>query len=271
MTNLPAGRQGDEGKGIVTRVRSRAESAGVPLKDMEFVQFYPTAMGKRGSRLLLYEKMLIQEGVVLKNTEGEDILRKNDKDPATITRDQLAQLIIKELKEGPEENKRIIMDLESLSEQTAKDLTQLLPSSWWKGEKTYDVVPTTHFCMGGIETDKWGATSVSGLFAVGEATAGAHGSNRLAGNALAEVFSLGSLVGEKAADHAMTIGSHFPIKESADDEQHRLEEEFSGEGESPRQMIQELKTEMWNKAGISRKKNELEYALKYIQRSCPIR
>ena len=191
-----------------------AFDTGVALKDMEFVQFYPTARGKQGSRLLLYEKMLVQKGVVLKNSDGEDILRKNGADPAVITRDQLAQLIIKEIKDSPEGKQRIIMDLESLSEQTAKELTQLLPSSWWKGEKTYEVVPTTHFCMGGIETDKWGATSVSGLFAVGEVTAGAHGANRLAGNALAEVFSMGSLVGEKAADLAMNTSSPFPIKEA---------------------------------------------------------
>ncbi len=246
-----------------------AFDTGVALKDMEFVQFYPTARGKQGNRLLLYERMLVQKGVILKNSDGEDILKKNDRDPATITRDQLAQLIIKEIKNSPEGNQKIIMDLESLSEQTAKELINLLPSSWWKGEKTYEVLPTTHFCMGGIETDKWGATSLSGLFAVGEATAGAHGANRLAGNALAEIFSMGSLVGEKAADLAMNISSHFLIKEAADDEIKRLEREFSGEGESPRKLIQELKVQMWNNVGVSREKNELEEALEYIQGPLP--
>jgi len=246
-----------------------AYDAGVALKDMEFVQYYPTAMGKRGSRLLLYEKMLVQKGVVLKNSNGEDILKKNDADPAHITRDQLAQLITKEIKNSPEGKQSIIMDLESLSEETAKELTQLLPSSWWKGEKTYEVVPTTHFFFFFFETDKWGATSITGLFAVGEVTAGAHGANRLAGNALAEVFSMGSLVGEKAADMAINAGPPFPIKEAADDEIKRLEKEFSAEGESPRQLIQQLKAQMWNKVGISRKKNELEEALEYIQGSWP--
>jgi succinate dehydrogenase/fumarate reductase flavoprotein subunit len=123
--------------------------------------------------------------------------------------------------------------------------------------------------MGGIETDKWGATPLSGLFAVGEVTAGAHGANRLAGNALAEIFSLGSLVGEKAADLAMNTGTPSPIKEAADDEKKRLERDFSAEGESPRQLIQELKAQMWNKVGISREKNELEEALKYIQEPLP--
>ncbi len=260
-TNNAAGITGD---GL-----SLAFDAGVALKDMEFVQFYPTAMGKRGGRLLLYEKMLVQKGVVLKNSNGEDILRKNDKDPARITRDQLAQLIIKEIKSSPEGKEKIFMDLESLSEQTAKELTHLLPPLWWKGEKTYEVVPTTHFCMGGIVTDKWGATSLSGLFAVGEVTAGAHGANRLAGNALAEIFSLGSLVGEQAVDLAMNTDTFFPIKEAADNEKKRLEREFSEVGESPRQLIQELKAQMWNNVGISREKNELEKALEYIQGPWP--
>ncbi len=241
-----------------------AYDAGVALKDMEFVQFYPTARGKQGSRLLLYEKMLIQKGVVLKNSDGEDILKKNGKDPATITRDQLAQLIINEIKEGPEGKERIVMDLSSLTEETAKELIHLLPAAWWKGEKAYDVVPTTHFCMGGIETDKDGATSVRGLFAVGEATAGAHGANRLAGNALAEIFSLGSLVGEKAAELTMNTGAHLPINEAADIEKERLEKEFSEEGVCPKQLIQDLKEQMWDKAGIAREKNELEKALEFI-------
>jgi succinate dehydrogenase/fumarate reductase flavoprotein subunit len=80
---------------------------------------------------------------------------------------------------------------------------------------------------------------------------------------------MGSLVGEKAADLALNTGSHFPIKEAADDEMKRLEREFSGEGESPRQLLQELKAQMWNNVGVSREKNELEEALEYIQGSQP--
>jgi succinate dehydrogenase flavoprotein subunit len=246
-----------------------AYDMGVALKDMEFVQFYPTAMGKKGSRLLLYEKMLVQKGVVLKNSAGEDILKKNGADPSRITRDQLAQLIIKEINAGIKDSQKIVMDLEPLSEETAKELTQLLPPLWWKGQKAYEVVPTTHFCMGGIATDKWGATSLSGLFAVGEVSTGAHGANRLGGNALAEVFSMGSLVGEKASELAMAIESISPIEEAIGNEKKLLEGKFSKEGASPRQLIQKLKEQMWYKVGISRNKNELEDALEHIQASWP--
>jgi aspartate oxidase len=51
-----------------------AYDLGIPLKDMEFVQFYPTAAGKRGSRLILYERMLAQPGVLIRNRQGENIL-----------------------------------------------------------------------------------------------------------------------------------------------------------------------------------------------------
>lgn len=247
-----------------------AYEAGVALKDMEFVQFYPTAMGKKGSRLLLYEKMLIQKGVALKNDSGEDILRKNGADPSQITRDQLAQLIIKEIKPLSHNPQRIIMDLESIPEETAKELTQLLPPLWWKGQKTYEVVPTTHFCMGGVATDQWGATSLKGLYAVGEVSAGAHGANRLGGNALAEVFSMGSLVGEKASQLAMTLGAPDPIDDVTLNEKNRLEEMFSNEGTRPRQLIQALKKLMWHNVGISRVGNDLENAVKSIQKPWPL-
>lgn len=243
-----------------------AYDLGIPLKDMEFVQFYPTAMGRRGSRLLLYEKLLAQKGVVLKNRDGEDIIRKNGfADPTSMTRDQLAQLIIKEIRDDSTDKQSVIMDTESLPEETARQLAQLLPPSWWNGEKIYEVAPTAHFCMGGVVTDQWGETSLSNLFAVGEVTAGAHGANRLGGNALAEVFAMGSLVGTKAAEKAMKIRTILPVQEAADNEKLRLEGEFSGQGLSPGDMIRKLKSLMWDKAGIIREKNEIQEALEVIR------
>ncbi|MDM8522519.1 FAD-binding protein [Desulfococcaceae bacterium HSG8] len=239
---------------------------GISLKDMEFVQFYPTAMGRRGSRLLLYEKMLAQKGVVLKNGAGEDIIRKNGfADSTSMTRDQLAQLIIKEIRNDSAGKQSVIMDIGSLSEEKAGQLKQLLPPAWWKGQKAYEVAPTAHFCMGGVVTDQWGETSLGGLFAVGEVTGGAHGANRLGGNALAEVFAMGSLVGTKAGELAAKIGTTPLVQEEADSEKLRLEEAFSDQGPSPKELIRELKTLMWNKVGIIREKNEVEEALGVIR------
>jgi len=63
--------------GITGDGQALAYDLGIPLKDMDFVQFYPTATGKRGSRLILYEKMLAQPGVFLCNGQGENILKRH--------------------------------------------------------------------------------------------------------------------------------------------------------------------------------------------------
>lgn len=247
-----------------------AYELGVALKDIEFVQFYPTAMGKLGNKILLYENLLAQKGVILKNREGDDIIRKNGiTDPTRVTRDQMAQLIMKEIKDDRTGSQQISMDLGALSEEKARELTRLIPSSWWKGEKQFKVAPTAHFCMGGVVTDKWGETSQRGLFAVGEVTAGAHGANRLGGNALAEIFSMGSLVGLKAAELATKIAPQQPGQEVADNEISRLESMFSKQGMPPKVLIRDLKTLMWHKVGIIREKNELDEALERLQGSWP--
>ena len=247
-----------------------AYDLGVALKDIEFIQFYPTAMGKRGNRLLLYEKLLGQKGVALRNKEGADIVRKNGiADPMQINRDQLSQLIMKEIKDDPAASRQIYIDLREISEETARTMPQLIPSAWWKGQKQFEIMPTAHFCMGGIVTDPWGQTSLPGLFAAGEASAGAHGANRLSGNALAEVFSLGSLAGAKAAELAANSVSHPPKQEEIDNEINRLEAVFSGLGKPPKDLIRDLKTLMWYKVGIIREKNELEQALDRLREPVP--
>ena len=243
---------------------------GVPLKDMEFIQFYPTATGKRATRILLYERFLALPEVVLRNRDGEDILERHGfSDPMRLTRDQLAQLIMKEIINGGTLNNGVIMDLGALSEDRARQLARLLPSRWWKGGKTYEVAPTAHFCMGGIVTDQSGETSVRGLFSVGEATAGVHGANRLGGNALAEIFTMGSFVGKNAGECVMDMESASSPKEVIEAEKSRLEGAFSVEGPKPKQMIKELKKLMWHKVGVIRKKDELEEALTRIQDSWP--
>jgi fumarate reductase (CoM/CoB) subunit A len=248
-----------------------AYEVGVALKDMEFVQFYPTAAGKRGNKLLLYERLLAQKGVVLKNRKGEDIIRKNGiADPTQVTRDQLAQIIMKEIKDDRTgSSQQILMDLAALSQKTAGELAQLLPSSWWEGQKQIEVTPTAHFCMGGVVTDQWGETSQKGLYAVGEVSAGAHGANRLGGNALAEVFSMGSLAGMRAAELAVSNALHPVDKEVTNDEIKRLEGMFSKQGVPPKDLIRDLKTLMWNNVGIIREKTELEKALEQLRAPLP--
>ncbi len=238
---------------------------GVPLQDMEFVQFYPTARGKHGSRLLLNEKLLAQPGVALKNRNQEDILKKRGiTDFLTVTRDQLAQVMMQEVREGV-----VVMDLEALSDEKAALLAPILPALWWKGQKIFPVLPTAHFCMGGVITDTTGKTGVRGLFAVGEVTAGAHGANRLGGNALAEIFTMGAVVGEAARIDATASGASAPVSAMAEAEKLRLEKTFSTQGASPENLIQALKEMMWENAGILRQHTGLSHAVDMLGNPCP--
>jgi succinate dehydrogenase/fumarate reductase flavoprotein subunit len=240
--------------------------AGAVLQDMEFVQFYPTAMGRYGSRILLNERLLAQEGVTIKNHAGQDIFAKNGyTNPAGITRDELAQVIMKEILATPGLKKRVVFDLEGLSGKAATELTMLLPSGWFKGERQFDVSPTTHFCMGGVAIDKYGETSCSGLFAAGEVSAGAHGANRLGGNALAEVIALGGWVGSAAAKKAASLNRVSEFENQADAEHQRVEFLSRDQGKSAKKMMHTLKQIMWVNAGIIRNQSSMEKAMRQLE------
>lgn len=256
--------------GITGDGQALAYDIGIPLKDIEFVQFYPTATGKRGSRLILYEKMLAQPGVALRNRQGENILKLHGiTDPTEVTRDRLAQLITKEIIQEAAPDQGVFMDTEALSEKTARQLSAILPSKWWKGQKVFKVTPTAHFCMGGIVTDQRGETSLKGLFAVGEVAAGVHGANRLGGNALAEIFTMGSWVGEMAAERSTDFET-TPVPNNAfAEEGSRLEKAYADKGLSVKQLMNDLKVLMWESVGVIREKSGLVQALDHLHDTLP--
>ncbi len=234
---------------------------GLPLKDMEFVQFYPLARGATGRQVLLYEKLLMQPGVVLKNSAGINILEKHGFDSAAaVTRDLLARLLMQESQKG-----RVVLDTQALSDTAARQLHPLLPEAWHRGQKVFAVVPTAHFCMGGVQTDEQGQTALPGLWAVGEVSAGAHGANRLGGNALAEIFTMGAIAGETVALQAREQGKPAAITAPAAAEHQRLEALFSASGTPPAHLITELKTRMWHNAGVLRHRDGLQKVLHFLQ------
>ena len=242
-----------------------ALETGVALQDMEFVQFYPTALGNRGSRLFLYERLLMHGGVSVKNSAGEDILKKHGCfSPGEITRDRFCQCMMKENLEAP--GQPIFMDLQGLSEKTAEQLAALIPPAYFEGHRAFEVTPTTHFCMGGVVVDEKCETACSGLFAAGEDCAGAHGANRLGGNALAEVIAMGTIAGETAARYARAREEIGMATEWVQKEKHRLEHLFSAQGARPSDLIRVLKKAMWVNAGIVRDRVSLETALAVLKK-----
>lgn len=251
--------------GITGDGQALAFELGLPLKDMEFVQFYPTAGGRFGNRVILSEILVMAEGAILRNNGGEDIAKKHGvTDPMALTRDLLSRIIMDELMAGRDMDGGVIMDLSPIPEERLPLMTPLLPAAWDSSQKTLVVSPTTHFCMGGIVIDENSETPLSGLFAAGEVTAGIHGANRLGGNALCEIFTFGGIAGERAAARAEALGIQDPPDQLIRQEKARLESFFDKNGERPKDLCQSLKETMWLEAGILREPKGLNHALETI-------
>jgi fumarate reductase (CoM/CoB) subunit A len=253
-TNNAPGIQGD-GQVI-------AFELGVPLKDMEFVQFYPTALGNKGARLLLYEVLIFRAGARLKNAAGEDILTKHGlDDPGRLTRDRLARVIMEEIEKGLGVEGGVLMDLGGIPTEMAATLSSILPAGWSPAVKEFVVSPTAHFCMGGVVTDSEARTAMAGLFAAGEVCAGVHGANRLAGNALSEIFVMGEVAGTNAGLSAKERPFPQVPEREILRERDRLESLFSDTGKDAKEFCRSLQSVMWEKAGIIRSAASLGAAL----------
>ncbi|MBE9574066.1 MAG: FAD-binding protein [Proteobacteria bacterium] len=239
---------------------------GIPLKDMEFVQFYPTALGALGRRLFLYEAFVFEAGAMLRNAQGDDIISKYGlKDPMAMTRDRLTRAIMREILEGRDLDGGVIIDLKTVPEEKLNKLRHLLPTVDQLNKKEFIISPTAHFCMGGIPIDEHAETIIPALFAAGEVCAGVHGANRLGGNALTEIFTIGGIAGRMAAIKAGEIGRpDFPTTQVAE-EKTRLESLLTSGNRDARGLRKDLKHLMWDRAGIIRKKSGLQEAVRKIE------
>ena len=187
-------------------VAALAYQAGVPLKDMEFVQFHPT--GLYTTHILMTEGCR-GEGGYLVNKDGERFMaRYAPKAMELAPRDITSRSIQTEIDEGRgiEGKDYVYLDLRHLG---AEKIAERLPgirdlAIHFEGvDPVYDPVPITpaqHYSMGGIDTDVDGRTVMPGLLAAGEcACVSVHGANRLGGNSLLETVVFGRRAGAAAA------------------------------------------------------------------------
>jgi fumarate reductase flavoprotein subunit len=195
---------------------------GVPLRDMEFVQYHPT--GLPGTGILMTEGCR-GEGGIMVNKDGYRYLQDYGMGPETPLgepknkymelgpRDKVSQAFWHEQQKGNTIKHPlgdvVHLDLRHLGEdyinerlpficELAKAYVNVDPA-----KQPIPIRPTAHYTMGGIETDKYNETSIKGLFAVGECSSvGLHGANRLGSNSLAELVVFGRQTGEGAAKRA---------------------------------------------------------------------
>ena len=185
-----------------------AYRAGVPLKDMEFVQFHPT--GLYTTNILMTEGCR-GEGGYLINDLGERFMEKYaPKMMELAPRDITSRSIATEILEGRGVDGKdfVYLDLRHLGEAR---IAEALPgirdlAIHFEGvDPVYEpvpIVPSQHYTMGGIDTDADGVTSMPGLYAAGEcACVSVHGANRLGGNSLLETIVFGKRAGAAAAEY----------------------------------------------------------------------
>jgi fumarate reductase flavoprotein subunit len=194
---------------------------GVPLRDMEFVQYHPTCMPGTG---LLFTEACRGEGGLLLNKDGYRYLQDYGLGPAEPTprnkamelgpRDRLSQAYWHEKQkgrtiEGPNGVPVVHLDLRHLGEQK---LRERLPQIYELAEEflgidpakaPIPVLPAVHYTMGGIEAAADTSASLPGLYSAGECSSiGLHGANRLGSNSLTELLVFGKVAGVEAARFA---------------------------------------------------------------------
>ncbi|MFB6132456.1 MAG: FAD-binding protein [Halanaeroarchaeum sp.] len=186
---------------------SMAYRAGVPIEDMEMVQFHPTTLPSTG---ILITEGVRGEGGRLFNRNGERFMFENGyatNDGELASRDVVSRAELTEVNEGRGfEDEYVYLDMRHLGEERILDRLENIVhlAEDFEGvnalEEPMPVKPGQHYMMGGIETNEHGQTCIDGLYAAGEtACVSLHGANRLGGNALPELFVFGSRAGRHAA------------------------------------------------------------------------
>lgn len=178
-----------------------AARAGAVIADAEFVQFHPTAFDIGRDPAPLASEALRGDGATLLNRAGERFMLAVHPSAELAPRDIVARAVHREIQEG----RGACLDCRSL------DLKQNFPGAYAicreagidPDRQPIPVAPAAHYHMGGIVTDVRGRTTLSGLWACGEAACtGAHGANRLASNSLLEAVVFGGRVAEDIASTA---------------------------------------------------------------------
>ncbi|MDR3149707.1 MAG: L-aspartate oxidase [Oscillospiraceae bacterium] len=181
-----------------------AYRAGADLKDMEFVQFHPTALydatGKYGERAFLISEAMRGEGALLKNRKGVRFMTGQHELAELAPRDIVARGILSELQKSGDAN--VFLDIthkerEFLEKRFPTIFNECLRRGIDISKDFIPVAPAYHYMMGGIKVDINARSNIPGLYAVGEAACtGVHGANRLASNSMLECL----VFGKRAAD-----------------------------------------------------------------------
>ena len=240
--------------------------AGAILRDLEFVQFHPTALTKPGAPHFLISEAVRGEGAHLVDDQGHRFAFEYHPDGELAPRDVVSRAIFSHLQKTKPDpaTSHVYLDLRPIPDDRIRhrfpNIIQVCQQ--WGVDVFRDMIPVApaaHYWMGGIATDLRTCTSIPNLYAVGEtASTGVHGANRLASNSLLECIVFGAQLGELTPDQSVLnqeSGSISPLTLS--DEATKTDKMLA--------MQDQLKRLVWQSAGICRSAQTLERAIAQVE------
>lgn len=186
------------GDGIALAIR-----AGVPVSDLEFIQFHPTVLWRgpdaTGQQALISEAVR-GEGAILLDAAGQRVMKGVHPQEDLAPRDVVAAAISRRMAEAPAGvDDHVFLDarkIENFAARFPSITASCLDAGIDPQHELIPVAPAAHYVCGGVKADLDGRTQLQGLFVVGEAACtGVHGANRLASNSLTEGVVAGTRVG----------------------------------------------------------------------------
>src|SRR5437016_2617215 len=245
--------------------------AGVPLKDMEMMQFHPTTLAPTG---ILITEGTRGEGAYLLNSEGDRFLKRYAPNAMELaSRDVISRAEQPEIDEGRGVDGNVLLDMRHLGAEKINERlhgTRELAMVFAGVDPILEPIPVrpgAHYHMGGVDTDSHGQSILPGLYAAGEcACVSVHGANRLGGNSLMETITFGRRAGSHAGDDSVANRNGGLVSEAAvRDAESRIRAIFGrSAGERPWQVREELATSMYDDAGVFRNDERLRRCLAVV-------